>query len=421
MKRFLVWISSFYVSVTAALIFPPGTEGVKRGLVGLPHRVGDIPDLEGSAHRQRFTDESKTTQSSTTKDQRQDDRSNIVVAMQGEKSMQAQEGGNPFLKLILKKDTSKPISPRHQQCSLPAALAVKRLAGGSPTVPNMPDQRDTSLSVEHLLQSLAKTTRVTEVPFLWLHWGESDFMCLANRKTAHNVEHTDYHSGCVYHGLKEALLGDDYMKDANVVQALGAFFLCRETHRTLYSGMQNFILTNSELGHAPSYPFYDSFYLPVGNESSAAVNSWVQAAKNGKRPVVLVGPDHLSSLHCMLNYVKHFRIPLPTTGCQDVEPLVAGIVELSQASYPNESVVFVVAGAAIGKIVAYQAFKKLQHKDIFVDVGASLDAYAGVRSRDFNKDLTKFCRESKGWMAYDVCEKECQDVHRDRPCQQCGQ
>jgi hypothetical protein len=413
-----------YISVTAALIFSSAPRDVKRSELGFPHEVHDIPDLEGSPqHKEIITDESKLTSLSTTNEQLLNDRSQIVAAMQGKVSIHTQEGGNSLGKLALKVDSSTPIPPKQRQCRLPTALAMRRLSGGSPTVLNtLNDQSHrNALSVEQLLQSLAAQTRVTANPFLWLHWGESDFMCLAGRNTAHNVEHTDYHSRCVYDGLKKALLGEDDMEDATVVQALGAFFLCKETHRNLYSGMQNFILANSELGHAPTFPFYDSFYLPVGNESSAAANSWVKAARDGKRPVVLVGPDHLSSLHCMLDYVKHFRIPLPTKGCQDVEPLVNGIVELSQVSYSDESVLFVVAGAAIGKIVAYQAFKKLQHKDIFVDVGASLDAYAGVRSRDYNRDLTKYCRESKGWMAYDVCEQECQNVHPDRPCQQCGQ
>jgi hypothetical protein len=363
----------FCISITAALLFSSGPG--KSGESGVLSRVGLIPDHNGNLQN-TFDDGDELMQTSTT---------------------------------------------LQRQCQLPSALALKQLPGGSPSVFNTinVENHDVALSAQNLLQSLASQTRVTETPFLWLHWGESDFMCLVDRKTAHNIEHTDYHSKCVYDGLKTALLGDRDTEDATVIQALGAFFLCRETHRKLYSGMENFILANSELGHPPTFPFYDSFYLPVGNESSAAMDSWLIAAKEGKRPVVLVGPDKLAPLQCMLNYVKHFRIPLPTEGCQDVEPLVTGIVELSRTTHSDESVLFVVAGAAVGKIVAYQAFKQLHDKDVFVEVGSSLDAYAGMRDRDYNRDLKKFCQESKGWMAYNVCQEECQDVHPDRPCQQC--
>jgi hypothetical protein len=312
-------------------------------------------------------------------------------------------------------------SGSRRECHLPTALALKELPGAdaTATAAETPVQ-GTGVSVPSLLQALAERTSVTAKPFLWLHWGESDFMCLANRKTAHNIEKTDYHSKCVYDGLKTAFLGDRDTKDATIIQALGAFFLCNETHRNLNRGMQTFIRAmTDEYGHAPRGPFYDAFYLPVGDESSAVTKSWVTAAKAGGRPVVVVGPDHLASLHCMLNYVKHFRIPLPTHGCQDVEPLVRGIVELSQGPYRDKSVLFVVAGAAVGKMVAYEAFKKLKHKDVFVDVGASLDAYAGVRSRDYNKDLKRFCREAKGWMSTDVCARDCADVHPERPCLAC--
>lgn len=410
-------MKAFYISITSALLFSPGPQDVQTGELGFHHGVDEIPDFEESAQRETSVDTYELVQSSMTNEQRLFDHSQVVKAMQGEHSRK----GNEFLKLLLRPGSSKHIPTEKRQCHLPTALAMRSLPGVSPTVlKTLSDQpEETSLSVGHILQSLASKTRVTSTPFLWLHWGESDFMCLANRRTAHNVEHTDYHSRCVYDGLKKAILGDDGTKDAAVIQALGAFFLCKETHRELYSGMQNFILTNSELGHAPKYQFYDSFYLPVGNESSPATSSWVMAAKSGNRPIVLVGPDHLASLHCMLSYVKHFRIPLPTEGCEDVEPLVNGIVELSQSQYSDQSVLFVVAGAAVGKIIAHEAFKKLQHKDVFVDVGSSLDAYAGVRSRDYNRDLGKYCRESKGWMAYDVCEKECQGVHLDRPCQKC--
>jgi hypothetical protein len=386
----------------AALLFSTDPQSVRNSELGVPHVVDVNPELEGDAQIEISAHRDELLQTTTSKHQinhpRTFPRDSSLKLKSSERSRNTKE-----------------------QCDLPTALALKRLPGSSLTALKTLDVQpeNTAVSVQKILQSLAARTKVTATPFLWLHWGESDFMCLAGRKTAHNVEKTDYHSKCVYDGLKMALLGDDDTQDATIIQALGAFFLCKDTHRQLYDGMQNFILSNSEMGHPPTFQFYDSFYLPVGNESSAVTRSWVVAAKRGKRPVVLVGPDHLASLHCMLNYVKHFRIPLPTQGCQDVDPLVKGILELSEGTYSDESVLFVVAGAAVGKIVAYEAFKKLQHKDVFVDVGSSLDAYAGVRSRDYNRDLGKFCQESKGWMAYDVCQRECQDVHPDQPCQQC--
>lgn len=45
-------------------------------------------------------------------------------------------------------------------------------------------------------------------------------------------------------------------------------------------------------------------------------------------------------------------------------------------------------------------------KDSIVDVGSSLDAYAGVKSRDYNQNVSKWCLESPQWMAPSVCAEE---------------
>eukprot|EP00928_Gymnodinium_smaydae_P031793 TRINITY_DN23221_c0_g2_i1.p1 TRINITY_DN23221_c0_g2~~TRINITY_DN23221_c0_g2_i1.p1 ORF type:complete len:372 (+),score=21.43 TRINITY_DN23221_c0_g2_i1:163-1278(+) len=301
-----------------------------------------------------------------------------------------------------------------KSCSLPSPLKMEVMRNGGPTAVDGPKSSKTDRSA--LLDSLSNSAARITMPFAWLHWGESDFMSLAEPRTAHNIEGTDYHSSCIVDGLTDVLLGNrmDPHRD-HIIEALGAFFLCKERDQHLWRNFQSFLEVHPE----HKFDFFDDFYLPVGNESSPHLDSWVVAAKNGKRPIVVVGPLRLKSLHCMLQHQAYLEIPLPTVGCKDVDRLVPQMIEISRKRFPEQSVVFAIAGAAIGKLAAYKAYKTLGDKDIFIDVGASLDAYAGMRDRDYNQDLTRFCRESKSWMSYDTCISECTSIREDLACRKC--
>jgi len=245
--------------------------------------------------------------------------------------------------------------------------------------------------------------------------------------TSNSFEGADLESQCVRDGIKEMFLGSDsfaggdlsFIEEAEakpaVYESLGAFFLCKETNPDLHEQMERFAHFHPE----HQYAYHDDFYFPVGNETSLPKDSWVVAARQAKRPVVIVGPKHLDSLQCMLGHTAFFELPIPTKGCSDIDRLVPQLVKFSQSRFPEESVLFVVAGGSIGKMIAYKAFQSLKKKDMFVDVGAALDAYAGRKSRPYNQDLKKFCAESKAWMAFETCKTECGSIRSDISCQHC--
>jgi len=233
-----------------------------------------------------------------------------------------------------------------------------------------------------------------------------------------SMEGADMTSDCVRKGVADMFLGehaDMETSRTHVYQALGAFFMCEESHPGIYSVMEDFARHHPE----HKFGFHNDFYFPVGKATSDPQHSFVMAAKQRGRPVVLVGPKHLDSLHCMLNHSAYFEIPIPTKGCGDVDRLAPQLVEYSKSKFPNDSVLFVVAGCSVGKMIAYEAFKSLKDKDAFVDVGASLDAFAGRASREYNNNIEEYCEHSKEWMAYDVCKSTCSDSQKGK-CQKFG-
>eukprot|EP00928_Gymnodinium_smaydae_P096404 TRINITY_DN8507_c0_g2_i1.p1 TRINITY_DN8507_c0_g2~~TRINITY_DN8507_c0_g2_i1.p1 ORF type:complete len:304 (-),score=26.04 TRINITY_DN8507_c0_g2_i1:209-1120(-) len=292
-------------------------------------------------------------------------------------------------------------------CSLPPSLKLK----APNRSPNAVKDPNSKLA---LLHSLSNSAARKTTPFLWLHWGDTDFMTLSAPETASSQEGSDLTSQCVVDGLKDAFFGDSTPPD-HVIEALGAFFLCKETHRSLYESFESLLQTKRE----QKFDFFDDFYFPIGNESSHFHDSWVNAAKMGKRPIVVVGPKRLSSLHCMLQHQAFLEFPMPTVGCDDAESLIPQMTQLSKTRFPDQSVVFAISGGVVGRLIAYKAYKVLGAKDIFIDVGASLDAYVGVHDRDYNMDSSPFCKESKSWMSYDACKSYCSGIREDFSCREC--
>jgi len=284
------------------------------------------------------------------------------------------------------------------------------------TPPSMTLQKPDS-ERQQLLDALSSPLRKT-TPFLWLHYGDGDFMTMSGMYSE-SSEKSDMMSPCVRQGIADMFLGhgpEAKTSRTHVFQAVGAFFLCKETHEDIYTNMEKFLKRHPGDIHGHKFSWFDDFYFPVGNATASPKDSWVVAAKRRGRPIVLVGPKHLDYLGCMLDHEAFFEIPIPTKGCGDVDRLVPQLVSYSKSKYPDDSVLFVVAGGAIGKMIAYKAFHSLNDKDVFVDVGATLDGYAGVPSRDYNIDSRKFCKESKAWMAWSPCMTACSEIQPDIKC-----
>jgi hypothetical protein len=281
-----------------------------------------------------------------------------------------------------------------------------------PNLPMLGNGPDTpSVARQKLYDAVASPLRKT-TPFLWLHYGDGDMMSMTGMR-AGSLEGADLNSKCVREGLQDMFLGNgpkNLTSSALVYQSVGKFFMCQG------GGIKQQMNSFMAQGKKAKFPFYNDFYFANGNITSSPKASWAVAAKERRRPVVIVGPKHLDGLHCMFNHTAFFEIPLPTRGCGDVDRLAPQLVEYSKTKFPNDSVLFVVAGGSIGKMIAYKAFQSLLDKDMFVDVGASLDGFAGRHSRGYNRPK-RYCKPHyKQWMSQHACANTCGKINPHIKC-----
>merc|ERR1740121_451310 len=213
----------------------------------------------------------------------------------------------------------------------------------------------------------------------------------------------DMPAGVNYEEFREAL--NVYRMEPIVAENMGAFFLCGRNAQ-LRKEMETLLQRTHAAGGQHRFVLQDHFYLDWGTPDMGPTESFWAAMQQGNRKVVLVGPVHLSKLRCMLKYVEYINIPLPVNSCDEVPKIVQQMADVSR-KHSGEKLLFVLAGGPYGKIIGYQAFQRLYTKDTIVEVGASLDGFAGRRSRDYNSNLKKFCEESKSWMDYETCTSAC--------------
>jgi hypothetical protein len=92
-----------------------------------------------------------------------------------------------------------------------------------------------------------------------------------------------------------------------------------------------------------------------------------------------------------------------------LDALSVSILRFS-AHHPNEGVVFLLTGGLLAKLVLNRLLPLVAHKDTLIDFGASLDEWAGVRSRDYHRSVRRACRDHKGWVSPDVCRIQCSEM-----------
>eukprot|EP00392_Amoebophrya_sp_AT5.2_P013010 g13121.t1 len=300
---------------------------------------------------------------------------------------------------------------------------VSQLQLGEP----QPLEVDRFLTREKSAEAMARVA--DRRPFMWAHWGDSDFMVLVDRRTANNPEGAFYNDRCLANGLAHLLTGDldgarkkQAMLDVNgtqqrydtpiVYNALGLFFIRRGGR--LMSQTNRFF---AELGKIPGFrfphPVFDGFYLSPGQaifQRDTASFGIVNHVLARGLPVAVVGAEHMRrGLRCMLkrNYVAFFEVSKKFHACDDRPRLLGEIVGWARAR--TDHTIFLVAGSAPGKIIAYEAYRELEGTHTFIDVGASLDLFAGVQNRDFNRGSRALhhCSESMPWFSVEACARIC--------------
>ena len=223
--------------------------------------------------------------------------------------------------------------------------------------------------------------------------------------------------------------------DPLAVVNIGPFWLCEPILKKsweLLTRQHEAAFGDSDAARAA---FQSFFYLPAGDPADSDRAKWRQLGVPGsseavlrrKRTLVLVGPPHLRDIPLFEDAVS-VNVHDPNMG-QDRDRVEAWLRELKaqadlleppfgRQTYWNRlpGILCIVAAGPRGKVLMARLLEKLVHGRGWAidDVGASLDGYAGVHSRDFNDPflLCQRARENASeeeirlWFAPGWCEKQ---------------
>ncbi|CAD7962113.1 unnamed protein product [Amoebophrya sp. A120] len=183
-------------------------------------------------------------------------------------------------------------------------------------------------------------------------------------------------------------------------------------------------------GHWSPWGFYmvppggEDQHLPADEEGFPGYEVVRKMVEQARRPLVLIGPPHLSAVSCRFfpTRVAFLEAPRPEeSGACDgptKKRLKKAMAEQCER-FPSETVIFLFAGGSFMKIIAAEAFAEspacLQRKDVALDIGGSLDPAGGVRGRSYARDMKKNCQDFSLAMSCEVCNRHCQGM-----CSQCS-
>lgn len=241
-------------------------------------------------------------------------------------------------------------------------------------------------------------------PFTFLRIGDGGLGCAATAAGINSISADSNGDNykketAMCEELRQDLKSAWSRSDANFFLEVGTFFLCEETHQSLHKQVERFFRENPI--HESFSGFLDSeFYFPLLPPVQPGRQPGVLPLLDGQT-VVLVGPLHLGKLKTMLQYTEH--IVLSDNFAWDSRDSTLSAIATESAKHPSKTVVFLVAGGVSAEVLLYRTFMTLGQKDTFIDVGASLDQFAGVASRDYNQDFKKGCSQYPEYFADGVC------------------
>ena len=260
---------------------------------------------------------------------------------------------------------------------------------------------------------------------VWARWGDGEMLAVNEDKPG---------EGQVLSAqLQSSLLA--LSTDPLAVVNIGVFWLCEPILKKsweLFTRQHEAAFGDSDAARAA---FQSFFYLPAGDPADSdrakwrqlGVPGWSEAVLRRKRTLVLVGPPHLRDIPLFKDAV-FVNAHDPNMG-RDPDRVEAWLRELKaqadlleppfgRQTYWNRlpGILCIVAAGPRGKVLMARLLEEFAHGRgwAIVDVGASLDGYAGVHSRDFNDPflLCQRARENASeeeirlWFAPGWCEKQ---------------
>lgn len=232
-------------------------------------------------------------------------------------------------------------------------------------------------------------------PISWIHYGDGEWMCACGFGMRMNSDGISLRGT----GCKE--LGQELGRYANYngksfFVAHTDNFICKGSG--IYSSVES-CLKKKDIQNWEG--FTDGFYFPLIPECAPPHGGMAETLKG--RHVVLVGPEHLQPLWKMLDYKQYISVPGGGGAWGDMDRIQKEIKAASRA-HPLKHVTFICAGGPAMKVILYRLFPEIGHKDTMLEVGSSLDGFAGVASRDYNSDTGTYCKQYAGWMPSGVCD-----------------
>merc|ERR1719478_969531 len=198
----------------------------------------------------------------------------------------------------------------------------------------------------------------------------------------------------------------------NLFVGVGTGHLCEETNLALHDKVGLFLQAKEGNVQQKFQGWLDSYYFPLIPTKEIAAHFDDRALPLlHARKVVTVGPTHFGNLTLLLHHVEHIQMnPMVRLGrhfWQAQGKVYNRMLDVSKA-HPSDNVVFLVSGGLPAKALIYKAYHTLGHKDTIIDVGTSLDIFAGKGDRLWNQDIGKICRDYAQWVEGGVCVKHAQ-------------
>lgn len=155
--------------------------------------------------------------------------------------------------------------------------------------------------------------------------------------------------------------------------------------------------------------FTNSFYLAHPDHDFDEV---ITNITKNERPLVIIGPPHVKHISCAWFPTRIAFIPAIPPGlsakCSGEQPLIEAVLAAS-ARFPKQTVIFLSAVGPWGKVVLARAALEMEelHKDVFLDLGSTMDAIGGHPSRDYDRNPASNCQAFGKAMTCSTCHRVC--------------
>eukprot|EP00927_Polykrikos_kofoidii_P042209 TRINITY_DN36069_c0_g1_i1.p1 TRINITY_DN36069_c0_g1~~TRINITY_DN36069_c0_g1_i1.p1 ORF type:complete len:359 (-),score=30.84 TRINITY_DN36069_c0_g1_i1:26-1102(-) len=232
-------------------------------------------------------------------------------------------------------------------------------------------------------------------PFAWLRFADGDMMSASNWASRRGQEGF---------ALREDLFDWGRELGDNLFIAFGYWWLCSRAGRrtSLWASVDALLKHNGRRMNSSGgfRGFSNEFYLRL-----VPGGKWKKERKRKEpvpllinRTVFIIGPSYLDSLRLMTGHKGHIG---PCTF--DRREKIWAAMRTASQRYPTQNVVFLMTCGAAAKHILYRAYLELGRKDSFIDVGTSLDAFAGKNTRDYH-NYRGLCKDYSDIMAPGACK-----------------